>query len=234
MILIIWIALLGLVIAGLITFYEYHGFGDQNEIVRSGNVESAVSLTFDDGPNPKYTPDILDILKNKGVKATFFVVGSHVKRYPDIARRIVEDGHDIANHTYNHRELVRSSKETIVKELDKTNLAIADITGVSTNLFRPPRGLHSKTSRQLIEEKGYKIILWSLSSVDWQNPPPSRIINRVKKYVKGSSIILFHDSGSLLGKEGGSRQSTVKALPAIIDYLHQSGYTIEPVSKVIA
>lgn len=219
-------------LAAFITYYEYHGIGSQEGIIRRGERRPVVCITFDDGPDPKHTPQILDILKDKGVKATFFVVGKNVEKYPDIARRIVEEGHDIGNHTYSHKELAPSTRKIIINELSKTDVAIKDVTGVSTKLFRPPRGIYSQASRQLLVELGYKIILWSVSSVDWRRTSPNWIVNRIRRYARYGSIILFHDGGALLRREGGLRGNTVKALPLVIDYL-QSHFQIIPVSKML-
>lgn len=232
-----WILFLAVMVLGslaaFITYYEYHGFGSQEGIVRRGERIPYVSLTFDDGPDPKHTPQILDVLKEKKVKATFFVVGKHVEKYPDIAKRIVEEGHEIGNHTYSHKEMAPSTRKTVTKEISKTDLAIKTITGVSANLFRPPRGIYSQASRQLLLEMGYKIILWSVSSVDWRRTSPNWILNRVRRYAKLGSIILFHDGGALLRREGGLRVNTVKALPMVIDYLRSQDLEIVTVSRLM-
>jgi peptidoglycan/xylan/chitin deacetylase (PgdA/CDA1 family) len=218
----------------LISYYEYHGIGPQDGIVRRGPHENIVSLTFDDGPNPVYTPQILDILKEKGVKASFFVVGENVNKYPEIARRIVSEGHDIGNHTYSHRELVPSTKKLVLNQLEKTDFAIRKAIGVKTRLFRPPRGIYSNAVRELVVTKGYRIILWTVSSADWSGVSPKTIFRRIRWYTRNGGIILFHDSGALIRKEGASRGNTVQALPMIIDYLRERrGFGIIPISEML-
>ncbi len=228
------LAFLSILGAGFISYYEYHGIGPQDGIIRRGSIPNVVALTFDDGPNPKYTPKILDILREKKVKATFFVVGKHVEKYPEIARRIVEEGHELGNHTYSHRDLVPSVRRVLLREIGKTEKALIEICGQGSNIFRPPRGVYSNAVRKFLLERGYKIILWSLSTQDWRGITPQKILGRVKRYVKGGSIVLFHDSGALLRPEGGLRESTVKALPLVIDYLIEKGYRIVTVGEMLS
>ncbi len=221
-------------LGAFVTYFEYHGIGSQEGIVRRGNRTPHVAITFDDGPHPKHTPKILDILKEKKVKATFFAVGKKVEKYPEIAQRIVNEGHDIGNHTYSHKEMAPSTRKTIMKELSKTKEAIYKTTGVISSLFRPPRGIYSQASRGLIvDELGYKMILWSVSSVDWRRTSPNWILNRIRRYARFGSIILFHDGGSSVKREGESRINTVNALPMVIDYLHSQDLRIVPVSQML-
>lgn len=221
-------------LSGLISFYEYHGFGPQEGIVRRGRTDgSKVALTFDDGPSPIYTPQILDILKEKKVKATFFLVGKHVEKYPEVAKRIVDEGHEIGNHTYSHRDLVPATRATVVKEIKKAEKAIETVCGQKPVLFRPPRGIYSNAVRKIILEAGYTIILWSVSTQDWRLVKPSFILKRVKKFCRPGSIILFHDSGALVKPEGGSRGHTVEALPQVIDWLKANNFQISTVSSFL-
>ncbi len=228
------VALLALV-AFLISYYEYHGIGPQGGIIRKGPHENLVSLTFDDGPSPAYTPQILDILKEKGVKSSFFLVGRNVEKYPDIARRIVAEGHDIGNHTYAHRDLVPSIRKVVLDQLRKTDLAIQNATGVKTRLFRPPRGIVSNAVRKLVvDQEGYRIILWTVSSMDWSGISPKTIVRRIRWYTRSGGIILFHDSGALIRNEGASRGNTVQVLPVIIDYLRERrGFEIIPITEML-
>ncbi|MDI6822336.1 MAG: polysaccharide deacetylase family protein [Actinomycetota bacterium] len=220
-------------LAIFLTYYVYHGFGSQEGIFRGDPHERLVSISFDDGPNPIYTPQILDILKAKGVKATFFVLGRQVEKYPDIARRIVEEGHDIGNHTYSHRELVPSTRRIVLNQVRKADRAIQKATGVKTRLFRPPRGMYSNALRKILREEGYRIILWTVSTADWSGISAKAILHRIKLYVRRGGTILFHDSGALFRNEGASRENTVQALPMVIDYLQQKGFKIVPISEML-
>ncbi|MHB8840496.1 MAG: polysaccharide deacetylase family protein [Candidatus Aquicultor sp.] len=221
-------------LAAFVSYFEYHGIGCQDGILRKGPHQDIVAITFDDGPNPSYTPQILDILKEKGVKATFFTVGLHVKKYPDIARRIVNEGHDIGNHTYTHKDLVPTTRRMILAQVHKTDQAIQRITGVSTNLFRPPRGIYSSAVRKLlVDEEGYSLILWTVSSVDWRGLSPRKILRRISRHTRPGAILLFHDSGALVRREGASRENTVESLPMVIDYLQARGYEIVPISEML-
>lgn len=220
--------------AAFISYFEYHGIGPQDGIIRRGSRHlNVVSITFDDGPSPQYTPKILDILKEKKVKATFFLTGKHVEKYPDVARRILAEGHEIGNHTYSHKEMFALTKKVADREIGKAEQAIIDILGVRPTLFRPPRGIYSNTIRALLVKKGYDIVLWTISSVDWRNIPSSRITARIQRFVHNGAIILFHDSGALIKREGGKRVNTVKALPEVIDMLKNNNYKIVTVGTLI-
>ena len=223
-----------LALAGAINYYEYHGFGSQEGILRRGPDEKVVALTFDDGPSPEYTPLILDALKGYGVRATFFLVGKNVEKYPDIARRIAEEGHEIGNHTYSHRDLVPSSKRRLLKEIKKTQVAIANATGMWPTLFRPPRGIYSEAVRRVIVQNGFRMILWSVSGMDWSGIPASVIARRVVKHAGPGAIILLHDSGALIRSEGHSRMNTARAVPEIIERLRREGYRFVTISEMLS
>ncbi|MBI4743915.1 MAG: polysaccharide deacetylase family protein [Actinobacteria bacterium] len=222
------------VVASFVSYFEYHGLGSQEGIIRRGSKEKrAISLTFDDGPNPNFTPKILDVLKEKNVKGSFFVTGAHVHKYPDIARRIVSEGHDIGNHTYSHREIAPSTRKAILWQLKRADNIIHSATGVRTRLFRPPRGIYSNASRKLLVSEGYQIVLWTISSIDWRGINAKVMAKRVLKYARNGGIVLFHDSGALIRKEGASRENTVEALSLIIDGLKERGFDIVPVSEFL-
>lgn len=208
--------------------YVYHGFGAQSDIIRrkpaAGN---RVVLTFDDGPSAAYTPLILKILAEKKVKAVFFLVGIQVEKYPEVARQIVEEGHDLGNHTYGHITVPNSSPGQLVAQIMRTNLVILQHTGVYPQYMRPPRGLYDARMRRIAKLLGQELILWSLSSQDWHfRATPAGVTARVVKRAGGGDIILFHDSGSLLGGEGANRRPTVEALGPIIDGLRARGLEI--------
>lgn len=228
-------AILFAVVAGFVSYYEYRGIGSQDGILRRGLAtdERVVSLTFDDGPSPVYTAQILDVLARHGVKATFFVTGRHVEKYPEIARRIVAEGHDIGNHSYSHCNMVLLNDQQLQNEIKRAEQAIVQSAGVKPTLFRPPRGLYSNRVRRAILDQGYQIVLWSVSTMDWSPFGASVIAARVKVFTRNGSVILFHDSGSIIRREGGSRRSTVESLPIIVNYLKSQGYEIVPVSELL-
>lgn len=221
-------------ISAAVSYYEYHGIGPQGGIIRRGRNHPHVALTFDDGPSPEYTPKILDVLKEKDAKAAFFMVGRHVEKYPDVVRRVFAEGHDIGNHTYSHRDLVPAGRKTILTELNKTDQAILQVVGVRTRLFRPPRGILSNAGRKLLVEHGYTIALWTVSAVDWRGRPPKAIVGRIMRHIKTGGVILFHDSGAVIRKEGADRGNTVEALPLVIDELRRRGFEIVPLSRMIS
>ncbi len=229
------IASIIVLVAILISYYEYWGLGSQKGIVRRipKNLGKYIALTFDDGPSPEYTPQILDILKSHGLKASFFVTGRMAERYPDIIKRMAEEGHDIGNHTYDHFNLVLLNTERVRSQIERCEEAIRSITGDKPVLFRPPRCLHTKRIREILKEKGYQIVLWSVSAADWGPINAKVIIFRVCHFVRPGRIILMHDAGSLFGREGGNRSDTVKALPVILKRLINKGYKIVPASELI-
>ncbi len=195
--------------------------------------EHEVALTFDDGPDPKWTPMVLDILKQYNVKATFFLVGSQAEQYPGLVKRIVAEGHLIGNHTYTHANLAAIPPEQIELELNATQRLIESITGRSTTLFRPPYNADSRPTRleeltplKQVNDLGYLIVLESIDPEDWARPGADVILDRVKELRKEGSLILLHDAG-------GNRQQTVDALPQIIDWLQTRGDTIVPLSQLL-
>ena len=197
------------------------------------NGEHEVALTFDDGPDPKWTPMILDILKRYGIKATFFLVGSQAEQYPDIVKRIVNEGHLVGNHTYNHANLAVISSRQIQLELNATQRLIESITGRSTTLFRPPYNADSHPTQldelvplKQVDELGYTIVMEDVDPEDWARPGADVIVDRIKELRHDGSLILLHDAG-------GNRQQTVDALPKIIDWLQTRGDKIVPLGELL-
>jgi len=213
---------------GIAYYYVYHGFGVQTDIIRrKPSAGNKVVLTFDDGPSEAYTPHILNILAEKGVKATFFLVGSHVEKYPEIAKQIVEEGHEVGNHTYSHITVPNSPPPQLAAQIMRTNLVILQNTGAYPQYLRPPRGLYDMRMRRIAKLLGQELVLWSLSSQDWHSrASKASITRRVVEKAAGGDIILFHDSGSLLSSEGANRKPTVEALGPIIDGLRSRGLEI--------
>lgn len=184
--------------------------------------QPVIALTFDDGPSP-YTAQVLDILDRYQVKATFFVIGQNVERHPDLARRIVAEGHVIGNHTYSHP--LWGAVETpgrMAHELDAAAAVIQETTGVTPTLFRPPHGWRSPWMISLAHRKGYQVVTWSISPDDWRQPPPEVIVRRVVSRARPGAIILLHDG--LETQQNPPVQNTVEALPRIIETLQAQGY----------
>lgn len=191
--------------------------------------EKMVAITFDDGPDILYTPEILTILKQYDAKATFFTVGFRAEKYPDIIKRQMNEGHEIANHTYEHLDFRGKSEQTIAEEIKKGEDVLYHITGKRPALFRPPFGYYNKRIVDVAKKQGYTVVMWSKhqDTRDWQNPGTSRIVRRVISHIQPGQIILFHDHGS------GSRKQTVQALKEILPILKQKGYTFVTVSELL-
>jgi peptidoglycan-N-acetylglucosamine deacetylase len=195
--------------------------------------EHQVVITFDDGPDPRWTPKVLDILKAANVKAAFFLVGVNAERYPALVRRIVDEGHEIGNHTYYHPNLALCWPEHIRLELNATQLLLETLTGRATTLFRPPYAadtdpsqLSELTPLQIAEDLNYLVVLESIDPQDWAKPGADIILRRVKQQRRDGSIILLHDAG-------GDRSQTVEALPRILEWLHTRGDTVVPLSTLL-
>ena len=196
--------------------------------------EHEVALTFDDGPDPEWTPKVLDILKERGVKAVFFIVGKNAEDHPRLVQRIFAEGHEIGNHTYSHANLAIMSPARMRLELNMTQRLIESITGHSTTLFRPPYNADSTPEKieELTplkiaqEELDYTVVLEKVDPQDWAQPGAGVIVQRVKDLRSEGNLVLLHDAG-------GDRSQTVEALPKIIDYLQMRGDRIVSLSELL-
>jgi cellulose synthase/poly-beta-1,6-N-acetylglucosamine synthase-like glycosyltransferase/peptidoglycan/xylan/chitin deacetylase (PgdA/CDA1 family)/spore germination protein YaaH len=195
--------------------------------------EHQVAITFDDGPDPRWTPKILDTLKAANVKAAFFLVGVNAERYPALVRRIVNEGHEIGNHTYYHPNLALCWPEHIRLELNATQLLLETITGRATTLFRPPYAADTGPTQlselaplKIAEDLNYLVVLENIDPQDWAKPGADIILRRIKQQRQDGSVILLHDAG-------GDRSQTVEALPRILDWLHTRGDTIVPLGTLL-
>ena len=184
-----------------------------------------IAMTFDDGPSPTLTPHLLDILKEKGVKATFFVIGQNVVHSPEIVARASAEGHEIGNHSWSHPMLTKLSEERLQEEVQKTSDAIAEATGKKPTLLRPPYGAINQRTGKMIEEKdGLTIILWSVDPLDWKSPGANVVAQRLIAGTKPGSITLSHDI----------KPGTIQAIPEVIDAFKAKGYKFVTVSELIA
>ncbi|WP_017652899.1 polysaccharide deacetylase family protein [Fortiea contorta] len=190
-----------------------------------GQGQKVIALTFDDGPWPQTTAQVLDILKKNDVKATFFVVGQNVKHYPDLMKQIVTEGHAVGNHTWHHWYHVMNP-QTAAYEIDHTTDVIYQTTGVKTNLFRPPGGMMHNGVAAYAKNTKYGIIMWSSDSIDYSRPSVPKLINNVFRQAKPGGIVLMHDGG-------GNRSQTVQALPTIIDKFRKQGYSFVTIPELL-
>lgn len=184
-----------------------------------------IALTFDDGPNPPYTTEILDTLKKNNIKATFFVIGQNAKIYPDYLKRIVAEGHAIGNHTWHHW-YHHMSPQVAAYEIDNTNKVIQDVTGVKTNLFRPPGGHLSNGLASYAKNQKFGVIMWSSDSIDYRQPPVPTLMKNILRNSRPGGIVLMHDGG-------GKRGNTAKALPELIETYKKQGYSFVTVPELL-
>jgi cellulose synthase/poly-beta-1,6-N-acetylglucosamine synthase-like glycosyltransferase/peptidoglycan/xylan/chitin deacetylase (PgdA/CDA1 family)/spore germination protein YaaH len=221
----------------LITNVEYLKSPSGFVIARTGDKspKKVVSFTFDDGPDQTYTPEILEILKSNNIKATFFVVGSEAVKYPDLLKRIVEEGHLIGNHTYTHADISKITKNQLKIELNSTELLIESILNIKSIIFRPPydADINPKTILQAsplkqVTEAGYITIGFNIDPKDWDLPGVDMIVAETVKQAKAShgGIVLLHDGG-------GDRKQTIEALPKIISALRVEGFQFVPLNEII-
>ncbi len=185
-----------------------------------------IALTFDDGPHPYKTTEILDILDKYGVKATFFIIGENAEYYPEIVAEEAARGHELANHSYSHAKLSTLTEAGIRAEIERADTAIKNAAGITPALFRPPEGAYSENVVKTARELGKNTILWTVDTLDWAKAPASAIVENVKKSVTSGSIILFHDYTI-------KDTHTAEALEIIIPYLQAQGYEFVTVSSLV-
>ncbi|MGE5580009.1 MAG: polysaccharide deacetylase family protein [Bacillota bacterium] len=189
-------------------------------ILRTGkDVGKLVSLTFDDGPDATYTPAVLDVLKQKNVKATFFLIGKRVEENPAIAKRIADEGHLIGNHTYSHANLDKASPE-VEQELSKAEAAFKPLGFSGNGLFRPAYGAANPSLVEQVSNLGYKIAMWSVDTLDWRGLSAAEVLRNVTNTVTPGAVILQHSAGG----PGEDLSGSVAAIPQIIDQLQAQGY----------
>jgi peptidoglycan/xylan/chitin deacetylase (PgdA/CDA1 family) len=187
--------------------------------------QKVIALTFDDGPWPESTAQVLDILKQNQIKGTFFVIGQNVKNYPGLLKREIAEGHVIGNHTWHHWYQFLNP-QAAAYEIDHTADQIYQVTGIKTNLFRPPGGIMHNGVADYAKNSKYAIILWSSDSVDYSRPPVPKLINNVFRRAKPGGIVLMHDGG-------GNRSKTVQALPEIIANFRKQGYSFVTIPELL-
>jgi peptidoglycan/xylan/chitin deacetylase (PgdA/CDA1 family) len=193
---------------------------EEAETADPADAVKQVAITFDDGPNPDYTLKLLEGLKKRGVKATFFVLGEEVELYPDILREIYEEGHLIGVHSYQHVNFTEIGDTATIEQIERTQEAIYEVTGEYAGYIRPPYG----SWRKELDEKVPLIeVLWNVDPMDWAVNDADTVVQRIETHVEEGSIILLHDAS----------ESTVQAALRTIDLLEEQGYTFVTVETLL-
>ncbi len=210
----------------LFSFYACSEEEFSNVYHAHSNSGMKIALTFDDGPHPRLTPKILDILKKYQVHATFFIVGQNAELYPYLVERILAEGHEIGNHTYSHGKVAGSSFGQMKKEFEACESAIYEIADYKTKLLRPPEGFLDSKIKSISRQMDYNIILWNIDTMDWAHRSPEDICQNVSDNISQGSIILMHDYI-------GYHSPTPEALALFIPVLLERGYQFAVVSDLI-
>jgi peptidoglycan-N-acetylglucosamine deacetylase len=201
----------------------------QGKTIFEGNVnnsEKIIALTVDDGPWPETTEQMLDIFNQNNIKATFFWIGQSIETSPEIARRVVAEGHAIGNHTWHHW-YDPMDPATAASEIDRTAKLIYETTGVKTTFFRPPGGVLNNGLAKYAQEQNYSVVMWSVTSADTDpRAQPEAFVDNVLKGAKPGAIVLMHDGG-------GDRSRTIKALPEMIAGLKKEGYRFVTIPELM-
>lgn len=202
-------------------------------LVRGPAKGRAIALTFDDGPAPPFTEQILDILRHHQAPATFFVCGKNVERFPEVIRRIQEEGHALGNHTYSHPFLFFCGRSKIADEIDRTQEAIEKVTGYRPAIFRPPYGIRWFGLSRVLSDRGMKLIQWSDTGFDWKYQTDAIVRAALRNLVPGA-VILLHDGQEILAPGAVNRSRTVKALPAILEGIRRAGFNLVTIPELLS
>jgi peptidoglycan-N-acetylglucosamine deacetylase len=191
--------------------------------------EKKVALTFDDGPDDIFTRQVLDVLKQNKVKATFFVIGRRAEAHPELIARMIREGHIVGNHSYNHADLSKLSVTNFEKQIEHTQLILKPMTGYNPKLFRPPYGAINEQQVRWAMDHGYLIINWNVDSLDWKGLSADKVSRNILSANRPGAIILLHCGGG----EGEDLSGSVKAIPTIIRTLKIQGYEMVTVPELL-
>lgn len=200
---------------------------------RGAGDDKRVALTFDDGPDPNFTPRVLLVLKEKNVPAAFFCVGQRIEQNPDLAKQIHDQGHLIGNHSFHHGMWINfGSRATLRHEVDSCNAAIQKAAGVKPNLYRPPHGFKNPALGDVLNDRQMVVIGWQVRGFDAVTTDAARITTRIVNGAKPGGVITLHDGAGLQGTD--DRSATVEALPVIIDGLRARGFKFVRLDELLA
>ena len=197
-----------------------------NYFIKSINVgkSEGISLTFDDGPDPKITKKILDVLELAGAKATFFVIGEKAEQHPDLINLIISKGHTLGNHSWSHHAGIGLfSKQKLLAEFNQCSQKIEELTGEKVTYLRPPFGVTNPRYEYVLKNTGLRSIGWSIRSYDTSEKNEQKLLHRISSQLNPGSIVLLHDT----------KEITLAILPALINYCNQNNTTIKPLAELI-
>lgn len=190
-------------------------------------LQRAVAITFDDGPNPVYTPQVLEIFSEAKGKATFFMIGEQMRNHPEVVRQVCDQGHEIGNHTFTHPKLSQLSIEDCLKEIEETEKLIEKMAGQKPVVFRPPYLDYNQDTVSLLQKQRYPMIgAVNLDAQDWEQPGVEHILEKSREAVKNGSILIFHDGY-------GDRSQTIEAVRMLVSELTSQGYQLVTVSELL-
>jgi peptidoglycan/xylan/chitin deacetylase (PgdA/CDA1 family) len=229
-----WLA--GAAALGAATAFGAHAFIPRSQLygrtfIGTPGIGKQLALTFDDGPNPACTPQLLDVLAKHNVCATFFLVGKWIASHPDLARKINAGGHEIGNHTQTHPNLLLCSAGELRKQLNDCRTSIENAGLAPSNLFRPPWGARRPATLRVARELGYTPVMWSVTCYDWKPTTADRIEAHAVRQVRGGDILLLHDGD--YSRDNADRTATVGAVERIISRYKSDGYTFVTVGEMI-
>ncbi len=187
-----------------------------------------VALTFDDAPDAKFTPQVLDMLKKYNVKATFFVVGNRAEAHPEIVKRIIREGHAIGNHSYNHANLPKLADANFRDQVLRTEKILKGITGSSAKMIRPPYGNISENQIKWLASQKFRIVNWNIDSLDWKGLNAEQVSTNILTHIKPGAIILQHSAGG----HGEDLTGTVQSLPKVIQKLRSDGVRLVTIPQM--
>lgn len=221
--------ILSFVICTIILFnsFCFFAFAEDNVYRSIPQAKGMIALTFDDGPHPRYTRQILEILKKEGIRATFFVVGENINYYDQgIVADIINDGHELGNHTFNHEHTKDMTEADFYKDVKDCHDLVKEKYGYEMKIFRPPEGYIDEKVKNIARELDYSIIIWSIDTKDWEHVGSDVIVSNVKRNASDGDIILMHDYVS-------KPNTTIDALKVLIVSLKKEGYQFVTVSELI-
>ncbi|MEH7333051.1 polysaccharide deacetylase family protein [Neobacillus drentensis] len=190
-------------------------------------LQKVIAITFDDGPNPIYTPQVLEIFSEVGGKATFFMIGEQMSKYPEMVKKVAEQGHEIGNHTFTHPKLSQLTQEECSEEIERNESLVEDLAGQKPVVFRPPYLDYNHETLSVLEQKSYPMIgALNLEAHDWEQPGVDHILAKTRDCARNGSILLFHDGY-------GDRSQTIEAVRILVAELSSQGYQFVTVSSLL-